>query len=117
MPRASTSVEMEESMRALFVLGRAMFGGFFAYNGVNHFRNQKMMSQYAEAKGVPAAEAAIPATGALLLAGGLSIMAGFKTEHGRGGAVGVLISPTLPKPQILGSSDSQNHKKQMSKFS
>jgi len=34
-----------------------------------------MMSQYAESKGVAAAEAAIPATGALLLGGGLSIMA------------------------------------------
>src|SRR6267143_955755 len=74
---------MEDSMRALFVLGRAMFGGFFAYNGVNHFRNQKMMSQYAEAKGVLAAEAAVPATGALLLAGGLSIMAGLKPKHAR----------------------------------
>src|SRR3989442_15460695 len=94
MPRASTSVEMEESMRALFVLGRAMFGGFFAYNGVNHFRNQTMMSQYAEAKGVPAAEAAVPATGALLLAGGLSIMAGFKAEQGPPPDWGFLFSPT-----------------------
>src|ERR1041384_7148325 len=24
-------------MRALFVLGRVIFGGFFAYNGINHF--------------------------------------------------------------------------------
>src|SRR2546426_10958894 len=89
-------------MRALFVLGRAMFGGFFAYNGVNHFRNQTMMSQYAEAKGVPAAEAAVPATGALLLAGGLSIMAGLKPEQGLPAVVGFLVPFTLPMPKFLG---------------
>src|SRR2546428_13921994 len=101
MPRASTSVEMEESMRALFVLGRAMFGGFFAYNGVNHFRNQTMMSQYAEAKGVPAAEAAVPATGALLLDGRPSIMAGLQPEAGAAPILGVPISPAHQTQQFL----------------
>src|SRR2546426_8834010 len=108
MPRASTSVEMEESMRALFVLGRAMFGGFFAYNGVNHFRNQTMMSQNAEAKGVPAAEAAVPATGALLLAGGLRIMAGLKAEQGPPPVLGFLVSLSSPEPKFLGVSGPQN---------
>src|SRR2546425_5010483 len=102
MPRASTSVEMEESMRALFVLGRAMFGGFFAYNGVNHFRNQTMMSQNAEAKGVPAAEAAVPATGALLLAGGLRILAGLEAEAGPPPVFGFLVSLVFPHAQVLG---------------
>jgi len=45
-------------MRPLFVLGRVIFGGFFAYNGLNHFLHQEDMSRYAEAKGVAAAEAA-----------------------------------------------------------
>ena len=49
-------------MRALFLLGRAIFGGFFVYNGVNHFMQRTSMSQYAKAKGVRAAEAAVPAT-------------------------------------------------------
>jgi putative oxidoreductase len=82
-------------MRALFMLGRGLFGGFFAYHGINHFRHQKQMSQYAESKGVPAAEAAIPATGALLLAGGLSIMAGLKPKQGLAAIVGFLIPVTL----------------------
>ena len=55
-------------------------GNFFAYNGINHFLHQKSMSQYAEAKGVPAAESATPATGAMLLAGGASIMAGLGAQ-------------------------------------
>ena len=28
-------------MRTLFVLGRAIFGGFFAYSGINHFQHPK----------------------------------------------------------------------------
>ena len=82
-------------MRALFVFGRLIFGGFFAYNGVNHFLHQKSMSQYAEAKGVPAAESAIPATGAMLLAGGASIMAGWKPRQGLAAVIGFLIPVTL----------------------
>ena len=36
-------------MRSLFVIGRAIFGGFFLYNGVNHFLNEKALSQHAGA--------------------------------------------------------------------
>jgi putative oxidoreductase len=82
-------------MGALFVLGRVIFGGFFAYNGVNHFLHQKAMSQYAESKGVPAVESAVPATGALLLAGGASIMAGLKPRHGLAAVISFLIPVTF----------------------
>jgi uncharacterized membrane protein YphA (DoxX/SURF4 family) len=82
-------------MRALFMLGRGIFGGFFAYNGINQLQHQKEMSQYAASKGVPAAEAAIPATAALLLGGGLSIMAGMKPKQGLAAIVGFLIPVTL----------------------
>ena len=82
-------------MRSLFVFGRLIFGGFFAYNGLNHFLHQKSMSHYAEAKGVPAAESAVPATGAMLLAGGASIMAGLKPRQGLAAVIGFLIPVTL----------------------
>ena len=82
-------------MRGLFVFGRLIFGGFFAYNGINHFVRQKSMSQYAGAKGVPAAESAVPATGAMLIAGGASIMAGLKPRQGLAAVIGFLIPVTL----------------------
>ena len=41
-------------MRALHVLGRAIFGGFFVYSGINHLQHTQAMGQYAAAKGVPA---------------------------------------------------------------
>jgi putative oxidoreductase len=82
-------------MRALFVLGRAMFGGFFVYNGINHFLNGQQMSQYAAAKGVPQAEAAVRTAGAMLLTGGASIVAGINPRQGLTTLLAFLIPTTL----------------------
>jgi len=35
-------------MKAPFLLGRFLFGGFFLYNGINHLRNPKAMAPYVE---------------------------------------------------------------------
>jgi len=104
-------------MRALFVLGRGIFGGFFAYHGINHFQSQRMLSQYAQSKGVPAAEAAIPATGALLLAGGLSIMAGLKPKQGIAAIVGFLIPVTLQMHRFWEVSEPEKRMNEMINFS
>ncbi len=69
-------------MKAPFLLGRLIFGGFFLYNGINHFRNRKMMAQYAASKGVPLAEAAVVGSGVALTVGGASILAGVKPKWG-----------------------------------
>jgi putative oxidoreductase len=82
-------------MRPLFLLGRAIFGGFFLYNGINHFLNEQMMSRYAAAKGTPAPDAAVTASGAMLVAGGLSIVAGVKPRQGLAAILGFLIPVTL----------------------
>jgi uncharacterized membrane protein YphA (DoxX/SURF4 family) len=82
-------------MRGLFVLGRAIFGGYFLYNGINHVLNQKMLSQYAAAKGVSNAEVAVPASGSLLLAGGLSVLAGIKPRQGLAAIVAFLVPVSL----------------------
>lgn len=82
-------------MRAVFVLGRAIFGGFFAYNGINHFQQTEHMAKYAAAKGVPAPEQAVQATGAMLLAGGLSVVAGVRPRQGLAAIVAFLVPVTL----------------------
>jgi uncharacterized membrane protein YphA (DoxX/SURF4 family) len=94
-------------MRALFVLGRVVFGGFFVYNGINHLRHQEGMSQHAGTKGVPAAEAAIPATGALLVVGGLSIITGVKPRLGLAAIMGFLIPVTLQMHRFWQETDPQ----------
>ena len=104
-------------MRALFMLGRAIFGGFFLYNGTDLLQHQKEMSQYADAKGVPVAEAAVPAAGALLLAGGLSILAGTRPRQGLATIVGFLIPVTLQMHRFWEVEDPQVRVNEMVHFS
>ena len=104
-------------MRGLFVFGRLIFGGFFAYNGINHFMHQKSMSQYAGAKGVPAAESAVPATGAVMLAGGASIMAGLKPRQGLAAVIGFLIPVTLQMHRFWEEQDPGKRLTELTNFS
>ncbi len=69
-------------MKSLFLLGRLVFGGFFLYNGLHHFQERKAMAQYTSSKGVPVPELAVTASGALLLAGGASVLLGIKPKWG-----------------------------------
>ena len=84
-------------MKIPFLLGRIVFGGFFIYNGINHFIQRKSLSQYAEAKKVPASGVAVPASGAALLIGGTSILLGVKPKLGTLAIMGFLagVSPTM----------------------
>jgi hypothetical protein len=61
-------------MKAPFVIGRALLGGFFLYNGINHFRQADALATYAKAKNVPAPKAGVIATGAMLTVGGASLL-------------------------------------------
>ncbi len=82
-------------MNALFLLGRAMFGGFFLYNGINHFQNQEMLAGYAGSKGVAAPHLAVPATGAMLIGGGASVLAGVQPRWGLTALIAFLVPTSL----------------------
>ena len=69
-------------MKALYVIGRAMFGGFFLYNGINHFLHQEPLSQYASFKELPMPDEAVLASGALMTAAGISLVFGLKPRAG-----------------------------------
>jgi putative oxidoreductase len=103
-------------MRALHVLGRAIFGGFFVYNGINHLQHAGGMGQYAAAKGVPAAEQAVQATGVMLLAGGLSIMAGLKPRQGLAAIIAFLVPVSLQMHRFWEESDPQARQTEMIQF-
>ena len=103
-------------MRALHVLGRAIFGGFFVYNGINHLQHSAGMGQYAAAKGVPAAEQAVQATGVMLLAGGLSIMAGLKPRQGLAAIIAFLVPVSLQMHRFWAESDPQARQTEMIQF-
>lgn len=63
-------------MEIAFLIGRIIYGGYFLWNGINHFRNLAMMSGYAQSKGTPAPKAAVAGTGILVILGGLSMLLG-----------------------------------------
>jgi uncharacterized membrane protein YphA (DoxX/SURF4 family) len=70
--------------KAALMAGRIIFGGYFLYNGINHLRNRQMLAPYARAKGTPAADLAVSATGVMLIAGGASVIAGTRPKLGAG---------------------------------
>jgi putative oxidoreductase len=84
-------------MKAPFVLGRILFGGFFLYNGIEHLLKSKDMAPYAESKGVPAAELAVQLTAVPLIVGGASLLLGVKPKLGSMAILGFLagVSPIM----------------------
>ncbi len=55
-------------------IGRVIFGAYFLYSGLMHFKNAKGLHGYAKAKGVPTPELSVFVTGVLLSVGGLGIL-------------------------------------------
>ncbi len=84
-------------MRLPFLLGRLLFGGYFLFSGVNHFKQTRALAQYAASKKVPKPDFAVHITGAALIAGGASILLGIKPKLGTAAIVGFLagVSPVM----------------------
>jgi putative oxidoreductase len=84
-------------MKAPFLIGRLLFGGFFLKSGIDHLRNYKQMKPYVESKGVPAGEVAAIASAVPLLVGGTSLLLGVKPKWGALAILGFLagVSPIM----------------------
>lgn len=63
-------------MSILFWIGKILLGGFFVWNGIEHFTNIKGLTGYAKHKKIPAPREMVYITGILLLLGGFSIIFG-----------------------------------------
>lgn len=100
-------------MKALFLAGRVILGGFFLHSGITHFKEKekKGMAQGAGAKNVPNPEAAVLASGALLAAGGASLILGMKPKFGALSLITFLaiVSPIM---HDFWNSDDANEKQQ-----
>jgi putative oxidoreductase len=96
--------------RATFFAGRVILGGYFVYNGVNHFLNRKMMAEYARSKGVAAADLAVQGSGLMILLGGLSIITGIQPRLGAGLITTFLLGVS---PQMHGFWKEQEPQQQM----
>ena len=84
-------------MKAPFLIGRLLFGGYFVMSAVNHFKHRKEMADYAGSKGVPAPELAVTASAVPLLIGGTSLLLGVKPKWGTVALLGFLagVSPVM----------------------
>ena len=78
---------------AVVVLGRFFFAVIFLLAGANHFNKQTI--GYAASQGVPLASIAVPLSGVLAIAGGLSILLGYRAKLGAWLLVLFLIPVTL----------------------
>ena len=54
-------------MKASYLIGRVIFGGFFLYSGIHHLQETEAMAQYAGSKGVPLPALAVKGTGVALI--------------------------------------------------
>ncbi len=78
-----------------FLIGRILVGLYYIMSGYNHFSKREMTAGYAKSKGVPMPRIAVPLTGLLLLAGGLSLLLGIYPYIGVALIVIFLVPVTL----------------------
>jgi putative oxidoreductase len=84
---ATNSVAISKDVEAtsfwqgvVVVLGRFFFALIFLMAGANHFNKQTI--GYAASQGVPLASIAVPLSGVVAIAGGLSILLGYRAKLG-----------------------------------
>ena len=97
---ATTSIAISKDVEAIsvwqgavVVLGRLFFALIFLMAGANHCSKQSI--GYAVSAGVPLASIAVPLSGVVAIAGGLSILLGYRAKLGAWLIVLFLIPVTL----------------------
>ncbi|HZQ56041.1 MAG TPA: DoxX family protein [Bryobacteraceae bacterium] len=79
-------------MKAAFLIGRFIFGGFFLYVGIHQLKEKKRLGQDAAAKNLPEPETAVMASGITLIVGGASIVLGLRPKIGAAAIIAFLAS-------------------------
>jgi len=103
-------------MKAAFLIGRAMLGGFFVYNGINHFRQTDALAQYAASKKLPAPKVGVIASGAAMLVGGASLITGIKPKWGAAAIIGFLATASPTMHDFWNAQDPQQRQNDMINF-
>lgn len=69
-------------MDFVLLIARILFSAIFISSGFNHLMNSGPMSDYAASKNVPLPTFSVILSGLMLLAGGLSILLGYRIDVG-----------------------------------
>jgi len=101
-------------MKYVVLIGRIFFSLMFIMAGPDHFSSGTI--GYAAANGVPLASFAVPFSGLIALAGGLSIAAGYKAKWGAWLIVVFLIPVTLMMHNFWAAKDAMTMQLQIAMF-
>ena len=102
--------------RTALAAGRVMFGGYFVYNGIRHFVQREMFIGYAKSKGVRWPRLAVLGSGAMLVAGGLSLLTGVKPKVGAALVTGFLTGVTPRMHDYWNATDQMQRMNDMVNF-
>jgi len=105
---------LRDAARALPLAGRILFSLIFLLAAPMHFTAQDVA--YGAQNGVPLASVAVPLSGVIALAGGLSILLGYKTKIGAWLIVVFLVPVTLFMHRFWAESDPMMAQMQMANF-
>lgn len=99
----------------IVLIGRFLFSLIFVMSGVGHLTSREMVA-YAASHGVPFPEWTVPATGVMILVGGLMVMAGFKGKVGAWGLTAFLLPTAFIMHRFWGLEDPGMEAQQMVHF-
>jgi len=100
----------------LFLAGRVLFSWMFIVSGFNHLTKMGMMAEYTASQGVPAPTLAVAVTGLMVLAGGFSILLGYKPRWGALLLVVFLVPTAVIMHRFWGVADPMMAQNQMAHF-
>ncbi len=103
-------------MDLFFLLGRLLFGGYFLYNGINHFAKVGMMAGYAASKHVPSPKLAVYLSGAFLFLGGAGVILGISPAWSLGFLLVFLVPTTFIMHQFWKVTDPTQRMGEMINF-
>ena len=104
-------------MRMVYNIGRAIFGGFFLYNGINHFQNAEALEGYAAAKQLSYPHLSVKASGAVLIATGAGLVFGVLPKSAALGAAGFLAVASATMHDFWNVEDPQQKQSEVIQFS
>lgn len=101
-------------MKIIVLTGRILFSLIFINSGFFHFSQASV--DYANSQGVPFATLLVPFSGIMAIAGGLSILLGYRARWGAWLLVVFLIPVTLMMHGFWKFNDPEQHQTQMAMF-
>jgi len=111
---ADLSANNEGATRYLSLAGRVLYSAIFILAGLGHFSPQTIA--FAAQSGVPLANIAVPASGVLAIAGGLSILLGYRARIGAALIVLFLVPVTFSMHAFWSISDPMMRQIQQAMF-